>query len=102
MWVKITSIQQLESLHEGSTIAIYPIQGAPSQTFDDSDPDQVSHKLVSENDKEAKLIHITSLQRKDEARTVTSSSMGSMILGTGDVGYADILEHGNWWIQQGY
>lgn len=102
MWVKITSIEQAEALHAGSLVAIFPLQGAPVETFSEEDPDQVSHRLVSENDKQAKMIHTTSLQRKEEARTVTSAGMGSMMLGTGYIGYAEIVEHGNWWMQQGF
>lgn len=102
MWVKITSIEQLETLHEGSPVSIHPLQGPPRETFDDSDPDQVSHRLVAENDVKAKMICTTALQRKELAKTVTSSSMGSMMLGTGYVNYADIIEHANWWVQQGY
>ncbi|MCB0696519.1 MAG: hypothetical protein KDC07_04095 [Chitinophagaceae bacterium] len=101
MWIKITALEQLEALHEGSLVAIYPLQGAPRAEFDDSDPDQVAQRLVSENDKNTKMIHTTSLQRKEEAHTITSSGMGSMILGSGYVNYADIIEAGIWWIQQG-
>ena len=102
MWVKLTTIEQLESLHEGAMIAIYPLQGAPRTTFDGTDHDQVSQRLLSENDKQAKMIHTTSLQRKEEARTVTSARMGSMILGDGYVGYVDIIEQGVWWVQEGF
>ncbi|HYD21684.1 MAG TPA: hypothetical protein VEB40_09440 [Flavipsychrobacter sp.] len=101
MWVKITSIEQLERLHAGSLIAIHPLQGAPTETFDDSDPDQVSHRLVAENDTRDKMILTAPLQRKEEARTVTSARMGNLMLGDGHIDYADILEHGTWWIQQG-
>lgn len=102
MWVKITSFEQLEQLHEGSSIAIHPLQGYQRDTFDDSDLDQVSHRLVAENDPKGKMICTTALQRKEQSRTVTSSSMGSMMLSTGYINYADIVEHGTWWVQQGY
>lgn len=102
MWVKITSLEQLESLHPGSLVAIHPLQGPPRDSFDDSDQDQVAQRLVAENDKDAKMIHTTSLQRKEESRTITSASMGNMILGSGDVAYADVIEQGVWWLQQGF
>ncbi len=101
MWVKITSLEQLEQLHAGSLIAIHPLQGAPTDTFDDTDRDQVAHRLVSENDPTGKMILTTPLQRKEEARTVTSARMGNLMLGDGHMDYADILEHGTWWVQQG-
>jgi|GEM_PF-2145812 len=101
MWTKITSIEQLEALHEGSLVAIYPLQGAPRATFDDSDPDQVSQRLVAQNDIADKMINTTVLQRKEEAHTITSSGMGSMILGSGYISYVDVIEHGTWWVQQG-
>lgn len=102
MWVKITSIEQIEKLHEGSLVAIHPMQGPPRDKFDDSDADQVSQRLIAENDRDAKMLHTTSLQRKEEARTITSASMGSMILGMGDITYADMIEQGVWWIQEGF
>lgn len=102
MWVKITSIDQVAALHAGSMIAIHPLQGAPRDTFDDTDPDQVSHRLVAENDAEEKMINTTPLQRKEEARTVTGAGMGSMMLGSGYVGYVDMIEQGVWWMQKGY
>lgn len=101
MWTKITSIEQLEALHEGSLVAIYPLQGAPKSVFDDSDPDQVSQRLVAQNDTEEKMINTTSLQRKEESHTITSSGMGSMMLGSGYINYVDIIEHGTWWVQGG-
>lgn len=102
MWVKITSIEQLEPLHEGAMVAIYPLQGHAKESFDESDPDQVAHRLVADNDVKAKMISTTSLQRKEEARTVTSGRMGSMVLGNGYLSYADVIEQGTFWIQQGY
>lgn len=101
MWTKITSIEQLEALHEGSLVAIYPLQGAPKAIFDDSDPDQVSQRLVAQNDREEKVINTTSLQRKEEAHTITSSGMGSMLLGSGYINYVDVIEHAVWWVQEG-
>lgn len=102
MWTKVTNIEQLESLHEGSMIAIHPLQGHPKDDFDESDMDQVSHRLVAENDKKAKMISTTALQRKEQARTITSGSMGHMILDAGYMSYADMIEQGVWWVQQGY
>ncbi len=102
MWTKITTIEQLEALHEGSVVAIHPLQGHPNEVFDDSDPDQVSQRLVADNDRKKHMIHMSNLQRKEHARTVTSSSMGSMILDSGYKNYADIIEQGVWWIQQGF
>lgn len=102
MWVKITTIQQLEQLHEGSLIAVHPLQGPRTEVFDDSDPDQVAHRLVAENDSTTRMILTAPLQRKEEARTVTSARMGNLMLGDGHIDYADILEHGTWWIQQGF
>ena len=101
MWVKITSIEQLEQLHEGSLVSIYPVQGAPKDEYDGSDPDQAKSRLVAENDPKNKMIHMAQLQRKDEARTVTSGSMGSMILDSGHKNYVDIIEQGVWWVQEG-
>lgn len=102
MWVKINSMEQLESLHEGSMIAVHPLQGPPRDAFDDSDPDQVSHRLVAENDIKARMVSTAPLQRKEQARTVTSGSMGHMILDSGYLSYADMIEQGIWWIQKGY
>lgn len=102
MWTKITSIEQLETLHDGAMIAIYPLQGHSKDSFSESDPDQVAHRLVADNDTNAKMISSTSLQRKEEARTVTSGRMGSMMLGNGYLSYADVIEMGNWWVQQGF
>lgn len=102
MWIKITTIEQLQTLHEGSMVAIHPLQGPPRPIFDDSDRDQVSQRLVSENDTDAKMICTTTLQRKEAANTVTSRGMGNMMLADGYMGYTDVIERGNWWIQQGY
>lgn len=101
MWVKVTNLEQLAALQTGSPIAIHPLQGPPRDTFDESDADQVSQRLVSVNDTQNKVLTTISLQRKEEARTVTSASMGSMMLGSGEVSYAEIIEYGNWWIPQG-
>jgi len=100
MWVKITSIEQLASLHEGSMIAIYPLQGAPGDSFDESDPEQVSHRLVSENYIEENMLSTTALQRKDEAFTATG--IGGIMFSPGGISYVDIIEQGTWWMQQGY
>lgn len=102
MWVKITSIEQLASLHEGSMVAIYPLQGAPSDSFDESDPEQVSHRLVSENYVEENMLTTTALQRKDEARILTPAGMGGIMFSPGGISYVDIIEQGAWWMQQGY
>lgn len=101
MWIKVTSLEQLAALQIGSPIAIHPLQGPPRDTFDESDADQVSHRLVSANDAQSKVLTTISLQRKEEARTVTSASMGSMMLGSGEMSYADAIEHGTWWIPSG-
>lgn len=101
MWVKISTIEQLEKLHEGALVSIYPVQGAPKDEYDGSDPDQAISRLVAENDVKAKMIHMAPLQRKEEARTVTSGSMGSMILDAGHKSYVDIIEQGVWWVQEG-
>lgn len=102
MWTKITSISQLEALHEGSMIAIHPLQGPPRTTFDDSDIDQVAHRLVAENDTKAKMISTAPLQRKEQVHTIGSGSMGHMMLDAGYISYADVIEHGVWWVQQGF
>lgn len=102
MWTKVTKIEQLELLHEGSMIAIHPLQGHSRDTFDESDIDQVSHRLVAQNDKKDKMISTAPLQRKEQARTITSGSMGHMMLDGGYVSYADMIEQGVWWVQEGY
>lgn len=101
MWIKITSIEQLESLYPGSLIAIYPLQGPQKDVFDESDAREVAQRLVAENDPEAKMIHTISLQRKEELHTISSAGMGNLLLDSGDVTYADIIEQGAWWIPQG-
>ena len=102
MWVKITSIEQLASLHEGSMVAIYPLQGAPGDTFDESDPEQVSHRLVSENYVEENMLTTTALQREDEVRKLTTTGIGDIIFSPGGISYVDIIKQGTWWIPQGH
>ncbi|MCB0699410.1 MAG: hypothetical protein H6551_12530 [Chitinophagales bacterium] len=100
MWHKIESVQQLEQLHEGSLIVLYPLHGEHRDELDESDATNIVQRLVSVNDKENAQLIMSSLQRKEEQHTIGSARMGSLVLDRGYVPYAQLIEEGVWWVME--
>lgn len=99
-WQKIRTIEQLEKLHEGSLVALYPLHGGHKEEFDEADASNIVQRLISVNEVENAQLIMSTLQRKEESHTITSARMGSLVLDRGYISYARLIEEGVWWMPE--
>jgi len=96
MWIKITISDQLKALQPGDNIIKYPIAGAPLDSFDEANPDNVSVRVVTQNDPASELLSIS--LTPSEIRYDAILGVSGFVFGPIRKHYKDVLDEGLWWV----
>lgn len=97
MWNKVKTKEQLAALQQGDAIIKYPIKGAPLETFDEANPENISPRVVSGN--EGETLHLSFLY--NDKRNDPILGMYKSVFGPVDKTYNDIIAERLWWVFEG-
>jgi hypothetical protein len=95
MWHKITKPDQLTTLEAGENIIKYPVSGEPAADFNDANPDNISLRVVTQNDPLSKMIAISI--RPSSVKYNAILGIGGVVFGPVEKSYDAIIAEGMWW-----
>jgi hypothetical protein len=95
MWKKITATTQLTALQAGENIIKYPISGASVSNFEDANPDNISLRVITQNDPLNETLDIT--VRPSTVKYDAILGLGGVVFGPVKKSYDAIIKEGLWW-----
>lgn len=98
MWQKITSLDQLLDIDEGSIVAIYPLGGHPRDSFDRSEAGLFLHGLIVENDRMMQKVDLSLLNGMPTSADMCVDEHGEMMINSTSKTYTEVVSEGLWWM----
>jgi hypothetical protein len=96
MWIKVSNIEQLQSLELGRTLLKYPITGEPVDNLDVSDRENISVRIVTRNEPNLESIDISFIPSQIDHHII--AGLDNIILGPMHKDYRDIVEENKYWL----
>ncbi len=95
MWHKITTTAQLTTLEAGENIIKYPVSGEPAADFNDANPDNISLRVVTQNDPLNEILAITVMPSSVKYDAILG--FGGIVFGPVQKSYDALITEGVWW-----
>ncbi len=96
MWHKITTAAQLTTLETGENIIKYPVSGGPAADFNDANPDNISLRVVTQNDPVTATLDIAVVPSKVKYDAVLG--IGGVVFGPVQKSYEEVVAENVWWV----
>ncbi len=95
MWTKITTVSQLTSLQAGENIIKYPITGESVADFSEANPDNISVRVITQNDPLNELVDLTIQPGNIKYHAILG--MSNSFFQPQKKSYDSIIREENWW-----
>ncbi len=95
MWHRITTTAQLATLEAGENIVKYPVSGGPAADFSEANPDNISLRVITQNDPLSETLAITVVPSKVKYDAILG--IGGVVFGPVEKSYNTIIAEGTWW-----
>lgn len=97
MWKKVISKEQLASLQTGDALVKYPLKGGIEESFDAADPDNISPRVVSDNNGASLRLGFLFSDRQNDPIL----GMYKSVFGPIEMSYEEIIAKRVWWVFEG-
>lgn len=94
MWKKVTDTIVLEGLNIGDVLIKYPVDGSVADTFDDANPENISPRVVGNNEDE--ILSLNFIHSNAQSDPIMGMYRGG-VMAPLIISYSDLINEGIWW-----